>query len=167
MKPILKAGLVLGILVEIWTYVLGIAGWYKDPVLLNLFYGVILIEIGVLIWGLRLTAAEGRGYGGQVAAGLIISVIGAVVIFVGSFLFTSVVFPNYFTELNDMYRQIGPQQGLTSEQIEAEIASMAGVQTPFMNALIGAVMTIVTGLVASLIIAVFIRKKSPAAAPAS
>jgi ABC-type uncharacterized transport system permease subunit len=56
---------------------------------------------------------------------------------------------------------------LTEEQVNAEIASMAWVQNPFVNALMGAVMTIVTGLVASLILAVFIRSKAPASTPTS
>jgi hypothetical protein len=36
------------ILVSIWTFVIGLPGWYKDPVLLNLFFLVILLQIGVI-----------------------------------------------------------------------------------------------------------------------
>jgi hypothetical protein len=37
MNSTVKAGIVLGILVSAWTYLTGITGWYKDPVLYNLF----------------------------------------------------------------------------------------------------------------------------------
>jgi hypothetical protein len=162
MKPIPKAGIVLGVLVEIWTYLMGITGWYKDPHLLYVFYVVILIEVGVLLWGLKMTAAQGRGYGAQVGAGTLIAVIGAVIIFIGAYIFTAVVYPNYFTELNEMQRSMGAAQGMTQEQINAQIAMMTPMQTPFVNALTGAFMTVVTGFVASLIIGAFIK-----AAPAT
>jgi len=164
MKPTLKAGLVLGILVVAWTFVMGVTGWYKDPALLNVFYVVVLIEIGVLIWGLRLTAKEGKTYGGQVGAGTLMSVIGAVIIFFGSLLFTTVVYPNYFAELREIGRQALMGQGMTLEQAEAQMKLMEPMQTPFMQALIGAVMTVVTGFVASLVIAAVLRKKPPAQA---
>ena len=165
MKTILKAGLVLAVLVEIWTYFIGFTGWYKDPVLQNAFWVVILIEIGVLIWGLRLTSREGRGYGAQLGAGTLISVVGALLIFFGSYLFTEVVFPNYFTEINEVYRQMMAQQGLSQEQIEAQIASMAPIQNSLTSALMGAVMTVVTGFLASLVIAAFVRHRPEAAKP--
>ena len=165
MRTILKAGLILAVLVEIWTYFIGFSGWYKDPVLQNAFWVVILIEIGVLIWGLRLTSREGRGYGAQLGAGTLISVVGALLIFVGSYLFTEVVFPNYFAEINEVYRQMLVQQGLSQEQIEAQIASMAPMQNSLTSALMGAVMTVVTGFLASLVIAAFVRHRPEAAKP--
>lgn len=159
MKSILKAGLVLAVLVEIWTYFIGFSGWYKDPVLQNAFWVVILIEIGVLIWGLRLTAREGRGYGAQLGAGTLMSVVGAVLIFIGSYLFTEVVFPNYFAEINEVYRTMMMEQGLSQEQIEAQLASTAPMQNSFISALMGAVMTVVTGFLASLVIAAIVRHR--------
>jgi hypothetical protein len=162
MKPTMKAGIVLGILVFLWTLVMGLTGWYKHPVLLNLFFVVILIQIGVLVWGLRMTAAAGRSYGGQVLSGTTLSAIGAVIIFCGSLLFTTVFFPSYFEEIRETGRQVLAAQGLTEVQIAASLDAQAAVQTPFMQALIGSVMTVVTGLVVSLVLAAFIKRKEPA-----
>jgi hypothetical protein len=158
MKPTMKGGLALGILVFLWTMVVGITGWYKDPVLLNLFYFVILIQIGVLVWGLRMTAAEGRSYGGQVKAGTTMSAIGAVIIFFGSLLFTTVFFPNYFEEVRAAGHAMYAAQGMTEEQITAALEAQAAVQTPLLQALIGSIMTIVTGFVVSLVLAAFMKK---------
>lgn len=166
MNSIIKAGLVLAVLVEIWTYFIGITGWYKDPVLQSAFWVVILIEIGVLVWGLRMTAREGRGYGAQVGAGTLMSIVGAVLIFVGSYVFTEVAFPNYFAEINEVYRKMLAEQGLSQEQIDAQLAAMATTQNSFASAALGAVMTVVTGVLASLVIAAFIRHKGEAARPA-
>jgi len=164
MKPTVKAGLLLGVLVVAWMFVMGVTGWYKGPVNQYLFYVVILIEIGVLIWGLRLTAKEGKTYGGQVAAGTLIAVIGAVIIFFGSIFFTTVAYPNYFAEIRDTGLQTLMAQGRSAEQAEAELKLMEPMQTPLMQALTGAVMTVVTGFVASLVIAAVLRKKPAAQA---
>lgn len=158
MKPTLKAGLVLGLAVELWVYVMGILGWYKDPVLLNFFWLVILIQIGVLIWGLRLTA-DGKTYGAQVGAGVLMSLVGGVIIALGSILFTTVVFPNYFEELRAASEEMMRKQVLSEEEIETQLDSMAPLQTPIMQAIQGFFGTLVTGLLASLVIAIFIRKK--------
>lgn len=159
MNPIVKAGLLLGVLCGAWTFVIGFTGWYRDPVMLNMFYLVIVIEIGMLVWGLRQTAARGRGYGGQVGAGMLISLIGGVIIIGSSILFTSVVFPDYFQELQGIQAQMMKAQGKSDIEIASMLAATAPMQTPVMNALTGFAATIVTGLLSSLVIAAFVRRK--------
>jgi hypothetical protein len=140
-------------------FVIGFTGWYRDPVMLNMFYLVILFQLGILVWGLKQTAAQGRGYGGQVGAGMLISLIGGVIIIGASILFTAVVFPDYFQELQAIQADMLRQQGKSEMEINAMLTMTAPMQTPLMNALTGFAGTIVTGLVGSLIIAAFVRKK--------
>lgn len=158
MKPTMKAGIVLGVLVGIWTLLMGFSGWYKDPVLLNVFYVVILIELGVLIWGLRMTAPENT-YWKQVGAGTLISVIGAVIIFCVSLIFTNLLFPNYFEELRAIREEMLRQAGQSEDQIAAALEASRSMENPVVNALMGVVGTVATGFVASLVIALFLRKK--------
>ena len=168
MQSIVKAGLVLGLAVEVWTFLTLALGWHKDPMTLMLFYVVIVIQAGVLYWGLRMTAAEGRPYGGQVVAGILISGIGAVIIFIGSFILTSYVFPDYFMELEQGLRTMLLAQGLPEADIQAQIDAMAGSNTPLMNAVNGVIGTVISGLILSLIIGAFVKAKSvetPAEAP--
>jgi hypothetical protein len=157
MSPTIKAGLVLGIAVEIWTFLVIALGWHKDPMLLSLFYLVIFIQAGVLFWGLRMTAAQGKGYGAQVGAGTAMSAIGAVVIFVGAYLMVTVVFPNYFVEVQEAGRMALQAQGMSAEAIQAQMDAMAPMQTPLANAMTGAIATVITGLIESLILAAFVK----------
>jgi hypothetical protein len=159
MNPIVKGGLLLGVLCAVWMFVIGFTGWYRDPVMLNMFYLVILFQLGILVWGLKQTAALGRGYGGQVGAGMLISLIGGVIIVGASILFTAVVFPDYFRELQAIQADMLRQQGKSEMEINAMLTMTAPMQTPLMNALTGFAGTIGTGLVGSLIIAAFVRKK--------
>ena len=158
MNSTVKAGLILGVAAEVWVYFMGLAGWYTDPVLMNLFWVVILIHIGVLVWALRLTR-EQKSYGQQVGAGTLISVIGSAIIFFGSILFTAVVFPNYFAEVRAAGESVMREQGMAEADIMAQLDAMAVMQTTFMQALSGCIGTIVTGVLASLVIAIFYKKK--------
>jgi hypothetical protein len=160
MNPILAAGLLIGGLGGAFTFLMGLTGWYKDPVMVNIFIPtVVIIEVSALIWGLRRTAAIGRTYSGQVVAGTMMAVTGAAIIFVSSYLFTTVAFPSYFEDVNAMARQVLQGQGKTSVEIQAFLDGQAASQTPLKNASVGFIMTIITGVMASAVIAAFIRQR--------
>lgn len=164
MQPTIQAGIVLGLAAEIWTLLFLSLGLHTNPVTLLLFYLVIVIQGGVLFWGLRMTARQGKTYGAQVVAGLIMSGIGAVIIFVGSFVLTSYVFPDYFVELEEGIRTTLSAQGIPDADIQTQLDAMASSNTPIQNAINGVIGTIGTGLVLSLIIAIFVKAK-PAEQP--
>jgi hypothetical protein len=159
MRSILKTGVVLGLSCMAWQLVMGLTGWYLHPVFLNLFWIVILIQIGVMVWGLRQTAAEGRTYGGQVGAGVLMSVFGGVIIFFGSVLFTAVLFPHYFEDIRRVGEEVLKAKGMSDADVKAQLDAQAAMQTSFITAISGFVGTVVTGFVISLIAAAFIRKK--------
>ncbi|HSP91401.1 MAG TPA: DUF4199 domain-containing protein [Vicinamibacterales bacterium] len=154
----IRAGVMLGLLCVIWTFVMGFTAWYKDPLMLNLFFLVILFEIAVIVWALRKTAPEAT-WGGQVVNGLTISAVAGVIIFAGSLLFTTVAFPDYFTDIQAAQAETLKSAGLPEAEIRSQVAAAAAMQTPLMNALSGLVGTVVTGLVVAAIAGVFLRKK--------
>jgi hypothetical protein len=157
MNPILSAGVLIGVLCGVWMFVMAFTGWYRDPVLLNLFFLVVLIELGGLYWGLRQTAAQGRRYGQQVLAGTGMALVAGVIVFGSSLLFTTVAFPGYFQELEAIQRQQLEGGGMSAADIEAAIQANAAMATPVMNALTGFIFTILTGTLGSAIIAIFVK----------
>ena len=158
MPPTLRAGLILGLAVAAWTFVMGFTGWYKNPTLLYLFWLVIPMQIGLLLWALRGSAAT-TGYGRQVWNGVSISLLASMIIFGASILFTTRVFPHYFQDLEVLGRQLMAAKGLSAEQIEAAVRLQAPMQTPRASAMAGAIGTVVTGFFTALIAAVWLRKK--------
>jgi hypothetical protein len=154
----IRAGVLLGVLCVFWTFVMGFTGWYKDPVMLNLFFLVILFEVGIVLWALRKTAASAT-WGGQIVNGLVLSLVASVIIFAGSLLFTTVAFPNYFTELQAAQTEMLKAQGLSEADIKMQVAAAAALQTPLVNALSGVFGTVVTGVVVAAIAGAFLRKK--------
>ena len=161
MNVTLKVGLLIGALCALWTFVMGFTGWYKDPALLNAFWVVVPIQIGLLIWGLRQTAARNT-YFRQVGTGTLMSVIAGVILFFSSLLFTVVVFPDYFKEIRGVHEQMLRAAGTPDDQVSAALKTASESQTPVIQAVSGLVGTVMTGLVASLIISVFARAKKPA-----
>ena len=162
MNPVLGTGIVIGVLCGIWTLVMGYTGWYKDPETINIFFLVIVIEVAGLVWGLRRTAAEGRTYGGQILAGTMMSVIAGVIIIGFSLVFTTVLFPTYFTDLQETYRQILQQQGKTEAEIVQQLDRASAGATPMGQAVQGFMGTLITGIVASAIIGLIFRSRRPA-----
>jgi len=162
MHPIVKGGLVLGAACGSWIFINGLLGWYKDPAMYASFVPIVtLIEVIVLIWALRKTAAQGRSYSGQVVAGTLIALIGGVIIIAASMIFTTVVYPEYFDEINAMTREVMAKQGVSESQITDAINATSSFQTPFGAAIAGFIGTVITGVIASAIIAIWIRAKAP------
>ena len=159
MKPIVNAGIMLGVVVGIWMFINGAAGFYKNPGTAWVFPLVAtIIEIVVVVWGLKKTALLGRRYGGQIVAGLLIAVVGAVLILVFSLIWGTV-----FTDSGEvaaaMQADAWADRGMSEEEIADMLETTAFSRTPLFQALVGSISTIVTGLVISLIAAIFIRKK--------
>jgi hypothetical protein len=153
-----RTGLLIGVSVVAWTFVMGFTGWFLDPALLNLFFLVIPIQIVLLVVGLRSSAAE-NGYGKQVLSGTLASLLASVLIFGGSILFTTIAFPSYFDEIRAVHASMLEQAGKSPEEVRAQVEAMAATQTPLLQALFGAIGTVVTGIVSSLVIAAFARKR--------
>jgi hypothetical protein len=161
MNPIVSAGVLIGVLCSACTFVMGFTGWYKDPALSQSLYipAVMLLEIGGLVWGLRRTAAQGRAYMAQILAGTMMAIVAGVIIVASSLLFTMVVFPNYSTEVEQALRAAMQQQGRSDADIAKAFQASAGAQTPMGQAMAGFLGTLITGIIASAIIAIFVRSR--------
>jgi hypothetical protein len=140
-------------------FVNGFAGLYRNPSLGWVFpVFATLIEIGVLIWGLRQTASAGRGYGAQVGAGVAIAAIGGALL-IPVQLVWSAVFSDWVQVAEAAMADGLADSGRSEEQIAQMIQTTAFTRTGPFNAIFGFLITIVVGLVSSLIIAAFVRKK--------
>lgn len=162
MNPILAAGLLIGVFVGLWTFVMGFTGWYKDPAMMNAFWVVVLIELIGLVWGLRQTARQGRGYASQVVAGAYMSIVAGIIVIASSLLFTTAFFPEYFAEIERMGVDVMRQQGKSPAEIDAALESSRAMATPMTQAMAGFTGTLITGIVASAAIALIVRARPTA-----
>jgi hypothetical protein len=162
MSSTIKAALLLGVTVFVWTLVVIFSGAHTHAALGPLLFiaGAIILNLLAIIYGLRLTAREGRGYGGQVLAGLMIGILAAVLIFCGSLATTTVIFPGYFADLEQGFREILTAQGMSPEQIQEQVEATAAMRSPMANAFSGAVATVITSVVLALIVGAFVRHRA-------
>jgi hypothetical protein len=156
-KTVVKWGLVLGVLVVIWQFVMGFTGWYAHPVLANAFLLVVLIDVVVVVLALRETR-KSQGYSRQVLTGVLVGVVGSVLVLGGSLLFTTVAFPEYFETMASMQETVMAQRGYPPETVQA-VAARTRAATPLQAALQGVVGTIATSLVVALLAAIGYRRK--------
>jgi hypothetical protein len=157
---VLRTGLWIGAACVAWMLVMGVTGWYAHPTLQYLFLAVVIpAEVALLVLGLRRTATA-NGYGGQVVAGTLMAVVAAVVIAAGSLVFTTVLVPDYFQRLRSAHEQVLRDAGRSQAEIDQAIAAAETGETPVSNALGGVIGTIATGVVTSLVAAVFLRRKA-------
>ncbi len=115
-----------------------------------------VIEVGVLIWGLRQTAREGKRYLGQVGAGTLMALIGGIIIIVTSLLYNSVFFPEVLSEIAHAAAEEMRAAGTSEAEIEHQMARQTSL---IMNAITGFAGCMVIGNGGSFIIAAFIRTK--------
>jgi len=160
MKSAIQAGVILGLLVLVWTLIHGFTGWYKDPGMSWTFWMVIPFQIILLVWMLKNTKKQGFGYGQQVMAGLVMSVVAGAIIFVGSWLITTAVFPTYYADVRGMYEKVMVAKGWTPEQIGAAMEKQKSMMTPMGSSMMGFIGTTVTGLIVALIASVLIRNRA-------
>ncbi len=149
----LRYGLILGILVTVINLAIPALGLHTSIGISAIFLVVVIaINIAVVIMALRQTAAVAN-YGGQVINGLVLGVVGGVVVFAGSWLTTSVVFPNYMAEVMEATRETLESFGIPSGEIDAQLAMGSSVGSAFQ----GAIGTVVTSVVVAAITAIFKR----------
>ena len=159
MSNVARAGLVLGLLVEIWTAIVIAAGWHVDPTKIWLFFLVVPIQVVVVLWALAREAPH-AGYVRQVLNGLAVSAVAGVIVFAGSWFLTTVVFPGYFRQVREAGEALQASAGMTPEQIEAQMRRSPAMYDPVYNAMTGAIATVVTGLLVATIAGAFLRKKA-------
>lgn len=166
LKAPLVAGLVLGALAVLWTFVMGLTGWYRNPDRLVLFWVAIGLQLVVLVVLLARTRRE-NPFARQVGLGLMASAVAAVLVFVGWLFFTTTAFPAYFSELRVVREGILREQGMPEPEIEATLQRIAASQTPTGQAFAGFMGTLGTGFAISALAAAFMRRRNPAPDQAS
>jgi uncharacterized ion transporter superfamily protein YfcC len=105
MKGPVRWGVILGVAVAALNLVFGFAGWHRTYEMAAVFLVVaILINVVTVTLCLR-ESASSEGWPGQIRNGLIVGLVGSVIIFITSWLVTTVVFPDYFAEMAEGYRE--------------------------------------------------------------
>ena len=153
-----KWGLVLGAAVAIQNLVFGAAGWHRTFNMSFVFLAIaIALNVLAVVLCLRKTAADTRWLG-QLRNGLVLGLVASLVIFASSWLVTSVIFPDYFAEMAEGYRDTYAGMGLSQEEVE-ELVDATAATSSVRSALEGVMGTLVVSSVVAAIAGVWLRRK--------
>jgi hypothetical protein len=79
------------------------------------------------------------------------------VIICSSLLFTTVVYTDYFAELEAMNVKLLREQGMPESEIDRQVTAERASNTPMGHALLGFTGTLITGIIASALLSIAIR----------
>ena len=155
MTTAIKYGLVLGVIVAALGFVLGMLGLHTHEMApISFVIVVIIINALIVVLAVRRLASTSN-WVQQVQNGLVLGLVGAAIVFLGSWLMTAVVFPNYYAEFAEAARARATAEGMTAEEIVAAVELVTG--TPVGSAFQGALGTVITSVVVAAIAGIFNR----------
>lgn len=158
MKGPVRWGLILGGAVAALSLSFGLAGWHRTYKMSFVFLVIaILINVVTVVLCLR-ERASSESWLGQVKNGLTVGLVASVIIFVASWLVTTAVFPDYFTEMANGYRETYANMGLSEDEV-ADLVAATAATSPVRSAFDGVIGTIATSLVVAAIAGVWLRSK--------
>lgn len=148
-----RYGLILGVVVTAINLAIPALGLHTSMGLSAIFLVVVIaFNIAVVVMALGKTAADAN-YGGQVLNGLMLGAVGGVIVFIGSWITTAIVFPNYMAEVVEATRDSLGSLGLPAGDIDAQLATASSAG----SALQGALGTLITSVLVAAITAIFKR----------
>ena len=157
LNPAVRFGLILGVVVAALGYLVPILGLHTNPTMPAVFVtAAVVVNVVCVFLALRQTAADAT-WMRQVVNGLVVGVIGAVLIFAGSWTMTTLVFPSYYAEYAAGTREMLTAAGLSADQIAAQVAVIEGT-TPAGSAFSGAIGAVITSVVAGAVVGAFKRQ---------
>jgi hypothetical protein len=158
MKGPIRWGVILGAAVAVLNLAFGLFGWHRTYEMAFVFLAVaILVNVTTVVLCLR-ERASSEGWLGQVRNGLVVGLVGSVIIFVASYLVTTAVFPDYFAQMAEGYRDAYVNMGLSEAEVAGQVAATAAT-SPVRSAVDGVVGTLVTSLLVAAIAGGWLRRK--------
>lgn len=156
---ILKYGFLLGLVSVSMSVVLYILGKHLEQ---NQTVGIIsiLFILTAIILGIRSYAKENAiSFGEGIKVGIGIAVVGAIMITVYNYIFTTYIEPDFINQLGEVQRKaMETSSDLTTEQIDARIEKLTEGANSFITPAIGIVFTAFLGFVFSAITTVVFIK---------
>lgn len=159
MKGAIQWGVILGVAVAVLTFVSAVLGWHRRYEMSFVFLAIaITLNVAAVVLCLRAGASE-ASWGSQVTKGAVLGLAASGIVFLSSWLVTTVVFPDYFSEMATGYRQAYIDMGLSDAEVADLVAATAGA-SPVRSALEGVVGTLVTSLIVAAVAGIWFRKKA-------
>lgn len=158
MQAPIKWGLILGAAIAIQTFVFAVAGWHTAYNMAWVWLAIAIgLNVAAVVLCLRETASD-RTWAGQLQAGLTLGVVASVLVFLSTWVVTGFMFPDYYLEMADGYRETLMGMDMSQDEVDQSVAAIAGTSA-VRSGVEGVVGTMVVSFVAAAVAGVWIRRK--------
>ncbi len=160
-KVAIRVGLLLGIIIGVYTIILYITELEQNKVLA---WGGVAFLIGAIFIGMKEYRKQNNdfmSYGQGVGLGSLIAAIGGLLSAMFTTFYIRVIDMTPIQRGLDVTRETLEKQGMDDSKIDEALEMAEKFQTPGMMFALGVVGTLVMGLVISLIVAAILQKKRP------
>ncbi|GAB4007036.1 DUF4199 domain-containing protein [Spirosoma sp. KCTC 42546] len=155
----LKWGLITGITLVLYSTILYTLDQATNRGLSLVIYGILIVG---LILGMREYRSANEGYmsfGDGMSLGTLLSAIAGFLSSLFTIFYTNIIDPGFQERLTEQVREQMEEQGnMSDEQVDQAVDMMQKFQSPGITFAVGIFMTILIGVIFSLVIAAFIRK---------
>lgn len=164
-----RYGLVLGFIVAAFGFVLAMTDLHTHAAApMGFVIAATILNVVIVVLATQ-RSAPNSNWGRQVLNGLVLGVVAAVIVFLGSWVMTTVVFPDYYAEYFAAIRDRALEAGMSGGALEPgdgggsgiaadpELQTLVPPGTAVMSASSGAVGTIITSIVVAAIAGYFKR----------
>lgn len=159
MTPAVRWGVALGVAVAVVQVVFALAGWHRSYDMAAVFLAVVVpLNVIAVLLSLRRTAST-TGWVGQVRNAAVLGAVASVIVFVGSWIVSGVMIPDYFDQMAEGYRSAYVARGLSDTEVE-ELVRATAATSPVRSAFDGVVGTLATSLIVGALAGIWLRRRA-------
>ena len=159
MNASVKAGVILAVLVTVVSAIVMATGLHQHFMLFGLITILVYILLNIVLVYMTLNkSAADNSYGAQLMSSAVLGLVGGVLIFIGSWVLLSMVFPDALAEIRDSAIAFMENSSMSEDMIEEQMVKLDSA-TPVSQSLPGLIGTFTTSVVVGAIVAIFKRKK--------
>ncbi|MGA0559049.1 DUF4199 domain-containing protein [Larkinella sp. VNQ87] len=157
----LKWGVISGVISMIFTTVVNLTGQFTHSAVpwISLVIAVVIIVLAMREY--RTLNGGFMSYGEGVSLGALLSIISALVSITYSLIYTTFIDPTIRQQIMDKAREDLENRGMADDQIEQAMSFTEKLQSPGMQFVFGIIFAGIFGLLISLVVAAFLRRKKP------
>jgi len=175
MKTCSLYGFILAVALAVLTLVLYFLGLHSDPARLaaakwvgglgSVAVSVLCVSLGVRARRAEIPEADGFPYGRALGAGVLISLVAAILGAVFNYLYFAIINPGYAEVLLQDQMDRLQAKGLSGAQLDQAEKFTRYFMTPVPMAVYALIAGFISGVLISLVIAAFLKRPAPAGPP--
>jgi Protein of unknown function (DUF4199) len=157
----LKWGLVTSVLIIIYTVVLYMTGYFKNPSLSWISFLILLIGIFLALREFKSMNNNYMSFSEGLGVGTLMSAVAGLIGSIFSYVYTNFIDTTIMQQMSDLQREQMEARGMSSEQVEQAMEMATKFTSPGIIFLFGIIGYVFFGFILSLIVSAILKNSKP------